>query len=72
MQKGERIMVHTGWSSIGQAAITLALDSDCTVFTTVANQQQRAFIKHRFPEVSAKCNKIIEANFGRYPTSNTN
>jgi hypothetical protein len=71
MQRGEKIMVHTGWSSIGQAAISLALDSECTVFTTVANQQQRAFIKCRFPQVSAMCNAVIDANFGRYPTSDT-
>ncbi|XP_033608867.1 fatty acid synthase [Cryptotermes secundus] len=51
MQTGETILVHTGSSNIGQAAITLALHSDCTVFTTVANQEQRAFIKCRFPQL---------------------
>jgi hypothetical protein len=71
MQKGERIMIHTGSSSYGQAAIALALDFDSTVFTTVANQEQRAFIKCRFPQVSAMCNIVTETTFERCPTSNT-
>jgi NADPH:quinone reductase-like Zn-dependent oxidoreductase len=67
MQKGERVMVHIGSSSIGQAAITLALESDCTVFTTVANKEQRAFIKRRFPQVSAMCNIVARQNLKYVP-----
>jgi NADPH:quinone reductase-like Zn-dependent oxidoreductase len=67
MQKGERIMVHIGSSSIGQAAITLALDCDCTVFTTVANEEQRAFVKRRFPQVSAMCNIVTRQNLKDVP-----
>lgn len=67
MQTGERILVHTGLSNIGQAAITLALDSDCIVFTTVANQEQRAFIKRRFPQVSDMCNIVTRQNLKDVP-----
>jgi NADPH:quinone reductase-like Zn-dependent oxidoreductase len=60
MKQGQRIMIHAGWTNVGQAAITLALDFNCTVFTTVANQEQRAFIRCRFPQVSVICNGGIE------------
>jgi len=63
MKKGQRIMIHAGWSCIGQAAITLALDYNCTVFTTFANQEQRTFIKCQFPQVSVICDLVIKANF---------
>ena len=63
MKKEQRIMIHAGWTCIGQAAITLALDYNCTVFTTFANQEQRTFIKCRFPQVSVIFDLVIKANF---------
>jgi len=65
MKKEQRIMIHAGWSCIGQAAITLALDYDCTSFTTFDNQEQRTFIKCQFPQVNVICDLGIKANFER-------
>jgi NADPH:quinone reductase-like Zn-dependent oxidoreductase len=59
MKKEQRVMIHAGWSCTGQAAINLALDYNCTVFTTFANQEQRTFIKSRFPQVSVIYNIVI-------------
>ena len=52
MSQGESVLIHAGWSSIGQAAITLALHFNCTVFTTVANEEQKNFLKQKFPQVN--------------------
>ncbi|KAJ9584290.1 hypothetical protein L9F63_021359, partial [Diploptera punctata] len=51
LKRGESVLVHAGWNIIGQAAITLALDYDCTVYTTVMNNEQMTFITQRFPQI---------------------
>ena len=48
---GESVLVQAGWTSVGQAAIALALSFECTVFTTVSNNEQAMFIKQKFPQV---------------------
>lgn len=58
MKQGQRVLVHAGWTSTGQAAIALAIDYGCTVFTTVANEEERAFIRCRFPQVSDMRNLV--------------
>jgi NADPH:quinone reductase-like Zn-dependent oxidoreductase len=68
MKQGQRVMIHAGWTNIGQAAIALAVNYGCTVFTTVANQEQRAFIRCQFPQVSVICNLVIKGNSRRCPT----
>jgi hypothetical protein len=67
MKQGQRVMIHAGWTNIGQAAIALAVDCGCTVFTTVANQEQRAFIRCRFPQVSVICSLVITGHCERCP-----
>jgi fatty acid synthase len=62
MKQGQRVMVHAAWTSIGQAAVALAIDHGCTVFATVANQEQRVYLKSLFPQVSAICNLVIVRN----------
>ncbi|PSN47319.1 hypothetical protein C0J52_04420, partial [Blattella germanica] len=52
LQHDESVLIHAGWSAIGQAAIILALDHGCKVFTSVSNEEQKRFIKQRFPQVS--------------------
>ena len=56
---GESVLVHAGWTSLGQAVITLALNFGCTVYTTVSNNDQKNFIKEKFP-------KVCILNKGRY------
>jgi NADPH:quinone reductase-like Zn-dependent oxidoreductase len=51
LRKGETVLIHSGSSAIGQAAITLALYMNSTVFTTVSSEDQRSFLKTKFTEV---------------------
>nr|CAD7440129.1 unnamed protein product [Timema bartmani] len=51
IQPKESILIHAGSGGVGQAAITIALNMDCTVFTTVGTPEKRAFIKKRFPQL---------------------
>ncbi|CAN8007233.1 unnamed protein product, partial [Ixodes pacificus] len=51
MHPGETLLVHSGSGGVGQAAISIALSMDCTVFTTVSSQEKREFLKRRFPQL---------------------
>nr|CAD7408253.1 unnamed protein product [Timema cristinae] len=51
IQPKESILIHAGSGGVGQAAIAIALDMDCTVFTTVGTPEKRSFIKKRFPQL---------------------
>ncbi|KAJ9584285.1 hypothetical protein L9F63_021354, partial [Diploptera punctata] len=66
INSGESVLIHAGWTSIGQAAITLALSFGCTVYTTVSNQDQAKFIRQKFPQMQEnhiirlkQCNKEV-------------
>ncbi|PSN47308.1 hypothetical protein C0J52_04414 [Blattella germanica] len=49
---GDTVLVTNGCSTIGQAALVLALDYGCTVFTTVADNEENKFIKQIFPQIN--------------------
>ncbi|XP_025994131.1 fatty acid synthase isoform X2 [Solenopsis invicta] len=51
MKKGNKILIHSGTGGIGQAAIHLALEEGCEVFTTVGTHDKRNFIKEIFPTI---------------------
>jgi fatty acid synthase, animal type len=51
MQKGDTVLIHAGSGGVGQAAISVALQAGCTVFTTVGSQEKRDFLKKNFPQV---------------------
>ncbi|XP_025993195.1 fatty acid synthase [Solenopsis invicta] len=51
MQKGDKVLIHCGSSSVGQAAIHLALYEDCEIFTTVGTPEKRKFIREMFPSI---------------------
>lgn len=51
MKKGDKILIHSGTGGIGQAAIHLALNEGCEVFTTVGTTEKREFIKKTFPTI---------------------
>ncbi|CAL1284486.1 unnamed protein product [Larinioides sclopetarius] len=51
LQPGESILIHSGSDGIGMAAITIALDLKCEVFTTVDNEEKRAFLRKKFPQI---------------------
>lgn len=52
LQPGETVLVHAGCSAIGMAAISIASSMGCAVYTTVATDYQRAFIKKQYTFVS--------------------
>ncbi|XP_018393294.1 PREDICTED: fatty acid synthase-like [Cyphomyrmex costatus] len=49
MKKGDKVLIHSGTGGIGQAAIHLALQEGCDVFTTVGTTDKRDFVKKIFP-----------------------
>lgn len=51
MQRGDKVLIHAGSGGVGQAAITLALNEGCEVFTTVGTPEKRRFIRERFPQI---------------------
>ncbi|XP_019696891.2 fatty acid synthase [Harpegnathos saltator] len=51
MKKGDKVLIHSGISSVGQAAIHLALYEGCEVFTTVRTLEKRQFIRDTFPSI---------------------
>jgi len=44
MKKGDKILIHSGTGGVGQAAIHLALNEGCEVFTIVSTENKRNFI----------------------------
>lgn len=51
MKKGDKVLIHSGTGSIGQAAIHLALYEGCEVYTTVETPEKRKFIREIFPSI---------------------
>ncbi|CAH0402645.1 unnamed protein product [Chilo suppressalis] len=51
LQKGMTVLVHGGAGGFGQAAISIALAFDCTVFTTVSDLRKKRFLKKLFPDL---------------------
>ncbi|PSN47327.1 hypothetical protein C0J52_04406 [Blattella germanica] len=49
-RNGGTVLVIGGCTYIGQAAISLAADLGYVIFTTVANNEQKMFIKQNFPK----------------------
>lgn len=58
LEHGDTVLIHNGCSAMGLALISVALSYGCTVFTTIANHEQKGFIRRRFATVC----RIILAN----------
>ncbi|GFU22758.1 fatty acid synthase, partial [Nephila pilipes] len=58
LQRGERVLIHSGSGGVGQAAIAIALHFGCEVFTSVGTEEKKEFLKKRFPSLREKhfCN----------------
>jgi fatty acid synthase len=56
IEEGESILIHAGAGGVGQAAIHVALNLNCKIFTTVGSRDKRAFMKKAFPQVFYKSN----------------
>ncbi|GFY74595.1 fatty acid synthase [Trichonephila inaurata madagascariensis] len=58
IQRGERVLIHSGSGGVGQASIAVALHYGCEVFTSVGTKEKREFLKRRFPTLEDRhfCN----------------
>lgn len=54
MKRGDSVLIHAGSGGVGQASISIALHTGCTVFTTVGTQEKRDFLKKMFPQLTDK------------------
>uniref|UniRef100_A0A665X8P4 Fatty acid synthase n=1 Tax=Echeneis naucrates TaxID=173247 RepID=A0A665X8P4_ECHNA len=54
LRDGESVLIHSGSGGVGQAAIAIALNKRCKVFTTVGSTEKRAYLQERFPQLSAE------------------
>ncbi|XP_044760998.1 fatty acid synthase-like [Coccinella septempunctata] len=57
---GNTVLIHGGCTSIGMAAICIASTHGCHIYTTVANDMQRAFLKKHF--VFLRDRQILNSN----------
>ncbi|GFQ69735.1 fatty acid synthase, partial [Trichonephila clavata] len=73
IQKGERVLIHSGSGGVGQAAIAIALYYGCEVFTSVGTNEKREFLKKRFPSLQDRhfCNSR-DLSFEKHILSETN
>jgi len=46
-----KVLIHSGTGGVGQAAIRIALEYGCEVYTTVSNKDKREFLQQRFPQL---------------------
>lgn len=52
LKRGESVLIHAGSGGVGQASISIALHTGCTVFTTVGTPEKRQFLKDMFPQLT--------------------
>ncbi len=55
IRPGQRVLIHAGSGGVGQAAIAVALDTGCDVYTTVSTDEKGEFLKRRFPQLQDSC-----------------
>ncbi|GFV31383.1 fatty acid synthase [Trichonephila clavipes] len=73
IQRGERVLIHSGSGGVGQAAIAVALHYGCEVFTSVGTKEKREFLKKRFPSLEDRhfCNSR-DLSFEKHILKETN
>ncbi|XP_075977388.1 fatty acid synthase-like [Anticarsia gemmatalis] len=54
LQRGEKVLVIGGAGALGQAVISICLALNCTVFTTVSNNEKKQFLLKIFPTLPAE------------------
>ncbi|KOB52337.1 Uncharacterized protein OBRU01_26074, partial [Operophtera brumata] len=57
-----KVLIHGGAGALGQAAISIALAMGCQVFTTVADQSKKRFLKQLFPQLRAHMGTTIDTS----------
>ncbi|KAF6215593.1 hypothetical protein GE061_010349 [Apolygus lucorum] len=53
LRKGESVLIHAGSGGVGMAAIAIALNMGCKVFTTVGTQSKRSFLLRTFNKLNS-------------------
>ncbi|XP_021181064.3 fatty acid synthase [Helicoverpa armigera] len=51
IKRNQRVFVTGGAGALGQAVISICLDFDCTVFTTVSDEKKKRFLMKLFPKL---------------------
>ncbi|KAL5018316.1 hypothetical protein ScPMuIL_004038 [Solemya velum] len=67
LQRESSVLIHRGTSSVGQAALAIAGDNHCKIFTTVASQTQFAYLRERFPQINPKQILLNKNSFFEFP-----
>jgi len=49
--KEHSVLVHSGLTAVGRAAIDICLEKKCQVYVTVSDSRQMELLKQRFPSV---------------------
>ncbi|XP_035825333.1 fatty acid synthase-like, partial [Aplysia californica] len=52
LREGQKILVHSGASATGTAAIRTALSVGATVYTTIESEEERKYMKKYFPKLA--------------------
>lgn len=66
LSNNSKVLVHSGYTILGEAAIAVALSMKCKVYTSVTNTQQMKFIAERFREVRFFIYLILNMTFLEY------
>ena len=52
IEDGRSVLVHSGYTVLGEAIIAVALSYKCSVFTAVNTKEQELQLRRRFQNVS--------------------
>ncbi|XP_075210569.1 uncharacterized protein LOC142317916 [Lycorma delicatula] len=63
LKPSECVLIHSGFSTLGNAAISVALQIGSTVFTTVSNEIQKQNLLSQFPKLNAERVLQLENNW---------
>ncbi|XP_054160075.1 fatty acid synthase-like [Oppia nitens] len=58
LQKGEKVLIHSGTGGIGQSAINICRHYDCDIYTTIGTEEKRQFL---IKEYGLSDNKIFSS-----------
>ncbi|XP_057655807.1 fatty acid synthase-like [Diorhabda carinulata] len=64
VKHGETVLIHSGCSAIGLAAISIAYSYGCQIFVTVASERQRAYLKKQFDFLQLR--NILDFNTSKF------
>ncbi|XP_075231646.1 fatty acid synthase-like [Lycorma delicatula] len=63
LKDNEKVIIHCGYTPLGQAAISVALRQNCEIYTTYFKSEQIEIIRSRFPQLSENNFLKLDKNF---------